>query len=60
VTNSGRESDQLRTARFVQNQIRSLIGTRLDYAISRDVSVGLTAMHMKETPAGFLTRVAIG
>lgn len=43
-----------------QNQIRRLIGTRLDYAISPDMSVGITAMNMRETPAGFLTRVAIG
>ncbi len=43
-----------------QNQIRRLIGTRLDYAISPDMSVGITAMNMRETPAGFLTRVSIG
>ena len=36
------------------------MGTRLDYTVNRDVSIGLTAMHMKETPAGFLTRVALG
>ncbi|HLL95604.1 MAG TPA: cell surface protein SprA, partial [Spirosoma sp.] len=61
VTNSGREIRiSYEQPDLFQNQIRSLIGTRLDYAISRDVSVGLTAMHMKETPAGFLTRVAIG
>ena len=28
--------------------------------LSEDVSIGMTAMHMRETPAGFLTRVAIG
>lgn len=43
-----------------QNQIRRLIGTRLDYALSPDMSIGMTAMNMRETPAGFLTRVAIG
>ncbi|WP_460974464.1 T9SS outer membrane translocon Sov/SprA [Spirosoma knui] len=61
VTNSGREIRiSYEQPDLFQNQIRSLIGTRLDYAINRDVSVGLTAMHMKETPAGYLTRVAIG
>ncbi|GAB3642409.1 T9SS outer membrane translocon Sov/SprA [Spirosoma arcticum] len=61
VTNSGREIKiSYEQPDLFQNQIRTLIGTRLDYALSRDVSLGLTAMHMKETPAGFLTRVAIG
>ncbi|QJW88397.1 cell surface protein SprA [Spirosoma taeanense] len=61
VTNSGREIRiSYEQPDLFQNQIRSLIGTRLDYAISPDISLGLTAMHMKETPAGYLTRVAIG
>ncbi|MFD2571633.1 cell surface protein SprA [Spirosoma soli] len=61
VTNSGREIRiSYEQPDLFQNQIRTLVGTRLDYAINRDISVGLTAMHMKETPAGFLTRVAIG
>ncbi|MBD2757542.1 T9SS outer membrane translocon Sov/SprA [Spirosoma validum] len=61
VTNSGREIRiSYEQPDLFQNQIRTLIGTRLDYAINRDISIGLTAMHMKETPAGFLTRVAIG
>jgi cell surface protein SprA len=61
VTNSGREIRiSYEQPDLFQNQIRSLVGTRLDYAVNRDVSIGLTAMHMKETPAGFLTRVALG
>lgn len=61
VTNSGREIRiSYEQPDLFQNQIRTLVGTRLDYAINRDVSIGLTAMHMKETPAGFLTRVALG
>ncbi len=61
VTNSGREIRiSYEQPDLFQNQIRTLIGTRLDYAINRDISIGLTAMHMKETPAGFLTRVALG
>ena len=61
VTNSGREIRiSYEQPDLFQNQIRTLVGTRLDYALSPDVSFGLTAMHMKETPAGFLTRVALG
>lgn len=61
VTNSGREIRiSYEQPDLFQNQIRTLVGTRLDYALNRDISIGLTAMHMKETPAGFLTRVALG
>ncbi|MBD2700937.1 cell surface protein SprA [Spirosoma sp. BT702] len=61
VTNSGREIRiSYEQPDLFQNQIRTLIGTRLDYAFNKDFSVGLTAMHMKETPAGYLTRVALG
>ena len=61
VTNSGREIRiSYEQPDLFQNQIRTLVGTHLDYAINRDISIGLTAMHMKETPAGFLTRVALG
>ncbi len=61
VTNSGREIRiSFEQPDLFQNQIRTLVGTHLDYAINRDITVGLTAMHMKETPAGFLTRVALG
>jgi cell surface protein SprA len=61
VTNSGREIRiGYEQPDLFQNQIRTLVGTRLDYAVNKDISLGLTAMHMKETPAGFLTRVAIG
>ncbi|GAB4022302.1 cell surface protein SprA [Spirosoma koreense] len=61
VTNSGREIRiSYEQPDLFQNQIRTLVGTHLDYAINQDVTIGLTAMHMKETPAGFLTRVALG
>ena len=61
VTNSGREIRiSYEQPDLFQNQIRTLIGTRLDYAVSRDFNLGFTAMHMKETPAGYLTRVALG
>ncbi|QIP18063.1 cell surface protein SprA [Spirosoma aureum] len=61
VSNSGREIRiSYEQPDLFQNQIRSLIGTHLDYTINRDISLGFTAMHMKETPAGYLTRVALG
>ena len=61
VTNSGREIRiSYEQPDLFQNQIRSLTGAHLDYALSRDISLGMTVMHMKETPAGFLTRVALG
>ena len=61
VMNSGREIViEYERPDMFQNQIRSLIGTRLDYAVNRDMSIGLTAMKYRERPAGFLTRVAIG
>ncbi|GAB3260577.1 cell surface protein SprA [Larkinella harenae] len=61
LMNSGQEI-KVRFERpdLFQNQIRRLIGTRLDYKLSPDINIGMTAMNMKETPAGFLTRVAIG
>ncbi|MGV3560562.1 T9SS outer membrane translocon Sov/SprA [Larkinella arboricola] len=61
LMNSGQEI-RVRYERpdLFQNQIRRLIGTRLDYKLSPEVNLGMTAMNMKETPAGFLTRVAIG
>lgn len=61
VLNSGRDVRiSYELPDMFQNQIRTLVGTHLDYALSPDVTFGLTAMKMKETPAGFLTRVAIG
>ncbi|WP_374756782.1 T9SS outer membrane translocon Sov/SprA [Larkinella humicola] len=61
LMNSGQEI-KVRYERpdLFQNQIRRLIGTRLDYKLSPEVNIGMTAMNMRETPAGFLTRVAIG
>ncbi|WP_229313118.1 cell surface protein SprA [Larkinella terrae] len=61
MLNSGQEI-KVRFERpdLFQNQIRRLVGTRLDYKLSPEVNLGMTAMNMRETPAGFLTRVAIG
>ena len=61
VTNSGREVRiSYEQPDLFQNQIRTLLGMHLDYALSPGVSVGFTAMRLRETPAGYLTRVAIG
>jgi cell surface protein SprA len=61
VMNSGREIVvEYERPDMFQNQIRSLLGTRLDYMVNRDMSIGLTAMKYRERPAGFLTRVALG
>ncbi|WP_409012498.1 cell surface protein SprA [Dyadobacter sp. Leaf189] len=61
VLNSGREIViEYERPDMFQNQVRSLLGTRLDYVVNRDMSVGLTAIKYRERPAGFLSRVAIG
>lgn len=61
ITNSGRDVViSYEQPDLFQNQIRTLLGTHLDYALNPDISVGFTAMRLRETPAGYLTRVAIG
>ncbi|WAC11755.1 T9SS outer membrane translocon Sov/SprA [Dyadobacter pollutisoli] len=61
VLNSGREIViEYERPDMFQNQIRSLLGTRLDYLVNRDLSLGFTAIKYRERPAGFLTRVSIG
>ncbi|QRR02209.1 T9SS outer membrane translocon Sov/SprA [Dyadobacter sandarakinus] len=61
VLNSGREIViEYERPDMFQNQIRSLLGTRLDYVVNRDMSIGLTAIKYRERTAGFLSRVSIG
>lgn len=61
ILNSGREIViEFERPDMFNNQIRTLLGTRLDYVLSNDISLGMTAMRHRETPAGFLTRVAVG
>ncbi|NID13044.1 T9SS outer membrane translocon Sov/SprA [Fibrivirga algicola] len=61
ISNSGREIRiSFETPDLFQNQIRTLVGARLDYRLTPEINVGMTAMNMRETPSGFLTRVAIG
>ena len=45
---------------LVQVQPRKLLGTRLDYALSKDITLGGTAMHILENQAPGINRVAIG
>jgi cell surface protein SprA len=45
---------------LVQVQPRKLLGTRLDYALSPDVVIGGTAMHILENQAPGINRVNIG
>ncbi len=45
---------------LVQVQPRKLLGTRLDYALSPDVTFGGTAMHILENQAPGINRVNIG
>ena len=42
------------------NQVRTLLGTRLDYNLGQDVHLGATIQSMSETPPAFLRRVSIG
>ncbi len=61
VLNSGREIViEYERPDLFNSQTRTLFGTRLDYLVSNDINIGMTAMNHRETPAGFLTRVAIG
>jgi cell surface protein SprA len=61
VMNSGREIViEYERPDMFQNQIRTMLGTHLDYVVNRDISLGFTAMRYHEKPAGFLTRVALG
>ena len=41
-----------------QNTIRSMLGVRLDYEVSKDFNIGATLMRLRERP--ILTRVAVG
>jgi cell surface protein SprA len=42
------------------NQIRTLLGTHIDYTIGQHLHLGGTLQHMSESPPGYLTRVQIG
>ncbi len=61
VFNSGREIRVCyERPDLFSNQVRTLLGTRLDYNVSKDVHLGATIQNMSETPPAFFRRVAIG
>jgi cell surface protein SprA len=61
VFNSGRELKVCyEKPDLFTNQVRSLLGTRLDYNLGQDIHLGATVQRMSETPPAFLRRVAIG
>ncbi|PLK43825.1 cell surface protein SprA [Emticicia sp. TH156] len=41
-------------------QIRMMVGTRLDFNLSKDIRIGATAMTLRESTPAFMTRTAIG
>ncbi|MDQ2772002.1 MAG: cell surface protein SprA, partial [Bacteroidota bacterium] len=45
---------------LVQVQPRKLLGTRLDYRLNRDVTLGATALHLLENQAPGINRVNVG
>ena len=45
---------------LVQVQPRRLLGTRLDYRLSNDVTLGATALHLLENQAPGINRVNVG
>ena len=61
VFNSGREIKVCyEKPDLFSNQVRTLLGTRLDYNLGSDVHLGATFQNMSETPPAFFRRVAIG
>ncbi len=59
ILQSGKPIDvQYEKPDLFNNQIRTLMGTRLDYLISKDFVVGSTLMRLKERP--IISRVGIG
>jgi cell surface protein SprA len=59
ILQSGQEI-QIRSeqADLFQNQVRTVMGTRLEYVFDKDFSIGSTLMRMRERP--LLRRVALG
>lgn len=55
VFNSGREIKICyEKPDLFSNQIRTMLGTRLDYNLGQDVHLGATFQNMSETPPAFL------
>jgi cell surface protein SprA len=61
VSNSGREIRICyERPDLFNNQIRTLVGTHLDYTLGQNLHLGATLQHMNESPPGYLRRVQIG
>ena len=61
VSNSGREIRVCyEKPDLFNNQIRTLLGTHLDYTFGQNLHLGGTLQHMNESPPGYLRRVQIG
>ena len=61
VSNSGREIRICyEKPDLFNNQIRTLVGTHLDYTVGQNLHLGGTIQHMSESPPGYLRRVQIG
>ena len=59
IKNSGKEIQvQYEKPDLFQSQVRSLLGTRLDYQVNKDFVVGATIMRLRERP--IITRVSVG
>ncbi|MCU0468106.1 MAG: cell surface protein SprA [Arcicella sp.] len=61
VSNSGREIKVCyEKPDLFNNQIRTLLGTHIDYTVGQNLHLGGTIQHMSESPPGFLRRVQMG
>ncbi len=61
VSNSGREIKVCyEKPDLFNNQIRTLLGTHIDYTVGQNLHLGATIQHMNESPPGYLRRVQMG
>lgn len=61
IYNSGREIQVCyEKSDLFTNQIRTMLGSRIDWNLSRNIHLGGTIQRMKETPPAFFRRVAMG
>lgn len=59
ILNSGREVKvDFEKPDLFNNQIKTLLGTRLEYEVSKDIRLGATLMRLRERPT--LTRIGMG
>jgi cell surface protein SprA len=61
ISNSGREIRICyEKPDLFNNQIRTLLGTHIDYTLGKDIHLGGTLQRLSETPPNFLRRVQMG